>query len=190
MRQKSLNVLEFDKIKTLVEKETMSDLGREKVVEMEPATDIQTVEFQMNETDEIAQIYNKHRLPSLSGLSKVSSLIHRATIGGVLSVKELNTIKRLIQIQNQYKTFYNNLLEEEEAVNYAILHDRMEQLPVLSELYQHIHQKCDANDLYDNASYELQGIRSKISGTTQRIKQNLDKIVKRQANQKNCQMLL
>ena len=43
MRQKSLNVLEFDKIKTLVEKETMSDLGREKVVEMEPATDIQTV---------------------------------------------------------------------------------------------------------------------------------------------------
>ena len=184
MRQKSLNVLEFDKIKTLVEKETMSDLGREKVVEMEPATDIQTVEFQMNETDEIAQIYNKHRLPSLSGLSKVSSLIHRATIGGVLSVKELNTIKRLIQIQNQYKTFYNNLLEEEEAVNYAILHDRMEQLPVLSELYQHIHQKCDANDLYDNASYELQGIRSKISGTTQRIKQNLDKIVKRQANQK------
>ena len=81
-------------------------------------------------------------------------------------------------------------MEEEEAVNYAILHDRMEQLPVLSELYQHIHQKCDANDLYDNASYELQGIRSKISGTTQRIKQNLDKIVKRQANQKNCQMLL
>ena len=29
MRQRSLNVLEFDKIKTLVEKETMSDLGRE-----------------------------------------------------------------------------------------------------------------------------------------------------------------
>ncbi len=184
MRQKSLNVLEFDKIKALVEKETMSDLGREKVVGMVPATDFQTVEFQMNETDEIAQIYNKHRLPSLSGLSKISSLIHRATIGGVLSVKELNAIKRLIQIQNQYKTFYNNLLEEEEIVNYAILHDRMEQLPVLSELYQNIHQKCDANDLFDNASYELQGIRSKISGTTQRIKQNLDKIVKRQANQK------
>lgn len=32
MRQKSLNVLEFDKIKALVEKETMSDLGKEKVV--------------------------------------------------------------------------------------------------------------------------------------------------------------
>ncbi len=72
---------------------------------MAPATDFDTVEFQMNETDEITQIYNKHRMPSLSGLAKVSAFIHRASIGGVLNVSELNVIKRLIQIQNQYKTF-------------------------------------------------------------------------------------
>ncbi|MGO2988030.1 MAG: endonuclease MutS2 [Staphylococcus saprophyticus] len=184
MRQKSLNVLEFDKIKALIENETISDLGKEKVVDMAPATDFNTVEFQMNETDEISQIYNKHRMPSLSGLAKISTYIHRAKIGGVLSVSELNVIKRLIQIQNQYKTFYNNLLNEEETINYPILNDRMEQLPVLSDLYQSIHQKCDTYDLYDNASYELQGIRSKISSTNQRIKQNLDKIVKSQTNQK------
>lgn len=184
MRQKSLNVLEFDKIKALIENETISDLGKEKVVDMAPATDFNTVEFQMNETDEISQIYNKHRMPSLSGLAKISTYIHRAKIGGVLSVSELNVIKRLIQIQNQYKTFYNNLLNEEETINYPILNDRMEQLPVLSDLYQSIHQKCDTYDLYDNASYELHGIRSKISSTNQRIKQNLDKIVKSQANQK------
>ncbi|MGW7861800.1 endonuclease MutS2 [Staphylococcus xylosus] len=184
MRQKSLDVLEFDKIKLLVENEAISDLGKEKVVAMAPATDLDTVEFQMNETDEIAQIYNKHRMPSLSGLAKVSAFIHRASIGGVLNVSELNVIKRLIQIQNQYKTFYNNLINEEETINYPILNDRMEQLPILTDLYQSIHEKCDAYDLYDNASYELQGIRSKISSTTQRIKQNLDKIVKSQANQK------
>ena len=96
MRQKTLDVLEFDKIKSFVASETISDLGREKVSKMSPATDFETVEFQMNETDEISQIYNKHRLPSLSGLSKVSPLIHRAKIGGVLNVTELNVIKRLI----------------------------------------------------------------------------------------------
>ncbi|WP_336832092.1 endonuclease MutS2 [Staphylococcus pseudoxylosus] len=184
MRQKSLDVLEFDKIKLLVENKAISDLGKEKVVAMAPATDFETVEFQMNETDEISQIYNKHRMPSLSGLAKVSAFIHRASIGGVLNVSELNVIKRLIQIQNQYKTFYNNLINEEETINYPILNDRMEQLPILIDLYQSIHEKCDAYDLYDNASYELQGIRSKISSTTQRIKQNLDKIVKSQGNQK------
>ncbi|NFY86393.1 endonuclease MutS2 [Staphylococcus aureus] len=184
MRQKTLDVLEFEKIKSLVANETISDLGLEKVSQMMPATNFETVVFQMEETDEIAQIYNKHRLPSLSGLSKVSAFIHRADIGGVLNVSELNLIKRLIQVQNQFKTFYNQLVEEDEGVKYPILDDKMNQLPVLTDLFQQINETCDTYDLYDNASYELQGIRSKISSTNQRIRQNLDRIVKSQANQK------
>lgn len=184
VRQKTLDVLDFDKIKALVEKEAVSDLGREKAASMSPASDYQTVVHQIDETDEISQIYNKHRLPSLSGLSKVSPLIHRAKIGSMLNVRELNQIKRLIQVQNQYKTFYSQLLEEEEAINYPILDERMTQLPILSDLYQEIKQKCDAYDLFDDASYELQSIRSRIHSTSQRIKQNLDRVVKSQSNQK------
>lgn len=184
MRQKTLDVLEFDKIKSFVANEAISDLGREKVAEMSPATDFETVEFQINETDEISQIYNKHRLPSLSGLTKVAQYIHRSTIGGVLNVTELNAIKRLIQVQNQFKTFYNQLLEEDEEVKYPILDSQMAQLPILTDLFKDINDKCDAHDLYDHASYELQSIRSKISSTNQCIRQNLDRVVKSQANQK------
>lgn len=184
MRQKTLDVLEFDKIKSFVANEAISDLGREKVAEMSPATDFETVEFQINETDEISQIYNKHRLPSLSGLTKVAQYIHRSTIGGVLNVTELNAIKRLIQVQNQFKTFYNQLLEEDEEVKYPILDSQMAQLPILTDLFKDINDKCDAHDLYDHASYELQSIRSKISSTNQRIRQNLDRVVKSQVNRK------
>ena len=53
MRQKTLDVLEFNKIKALIANETISDLGREKVLQLHPATDYDTVVFQMNETDEI-----------------------------------------------------------------------------------------------------------------------------------------
>ncbi|MCO0860357.1 endonuclease MutS2 [Staphylococcus pasteuri] len=184
MRQKTLDVLEFDKIKSFVSNEAISDLGREKVAEMSPATDFETVEFQINETDEISQIYNKHRLPSLSGLSKVAQYIHRSTIGGVLNVTEITAIKRLIQVQNQFKTFYNQLLEEDEEVKYPILDSNMAQLPILTDLFKDINEKCDTHDLFDHASYELQSIRSKISSTNQRIRQNLDRVVKSQANQK------
>ena len=184
MRQKTLDVLEFEKIKSFVADETISDLGREKVQEMAPASNFDTVEFQMNETDEISQIYNKHRLPSLSGLAKVSPLVHRASIGGVLNVGELNRIKRLVQVQNQFKTFYNQMLEEDEEVKYPILHDKMNHLPILTDLFKEINEKCDAHDLFDHASYTLQSIRSKISRTNQRIRQNLDRIVKNQGNQK------
>ncbi|AMY05120.1 endonuclease MutS2 [Staphylococcus condimenti] len=184
MRQKTLDVLDFEKIKAQVENEAVSDLGRSKAAAMTPASDYDTVVFQMNETDELSQIYNKHRLPSLSGLTEVKQLIHRAKIGSILNVRELNQIKRLIQVQNQYKTFYSQLLEEEEAINYPILDERMAQLPILTDLYQEIHQKCDAYDLFDDASYELQSIRSRIHSTSQRIKQNLDRVVKSQSNQK------
>ena len=184
MRQKTLDVLDFEKIKSFVADETISDLGREKVQEMAPASNFDTVEFQMNETDEISQIYNKHRLPSLSGLAKVSPLVHRASIGGVLNVGELNRIKRLVQVQNQFKTFYNQMLEEDEEVKYPILHDKMNHLPILTDLFKEINEKCDAHDLFDHASYTLQSIRSKISRTNQRIRQNLDRIVKNQGNQK------
>ncbi len=47
MRQKTLDVLEFEKIKSLVANETISDLGLEKVNQMMPATNFETVVFQM-----------------------------------------------------------------------------------------------------------------------------------------------
>ena len=81
MRQ-NIRCLEFEKIKSFVADETISDLGREKVQEMAPASNFDTVEFQMNETDEISQIYNKHRLP-LKWSSKKCLHLFRASIGGV-----------------------------------------------------------------------------------------------------------
>ncbi|MFT2203283.1 endonuclease MutS2 [Staphylococcus chromogenes] len=184
MKQKTLEILEFDKVKSALLNEVISDLGAEKVRDLTPATEFDTVVHQMEETDELSQIYNQHRLPSLSGLTRVALYVKRAQIGGTLNVQELNAIKQLIQVQNQFKTFYHQLLEEDEKVNYPILDSNMQRLPVLTHLYQSIKEKCDATDLYDSASYELQSIRSHISKTNQRIKAQLDRIVKSTGNQK------
>lgn len=184
MKQKTLEILEFDKVKSALLNEVISDLGAEKVRDLTPATEFDTVVHQMEETDELSQIYNQHRLPSLSGLTRVAPYVKRAQIGGTLNVQELNAIKQLIQVQNQFKTFYHQLLEEDEKVNYPILDGNMQCLPVLTHLYQSIKEKCDATDLYDSASYELQSIRSHISKTNQRIKAQLDRIVKSTGNQK------
>lgn len=184
MKQKTLEILEFDKVKSALLNEVISDLGAEKVRDLTPATEFDTVVHQMEETDELSQIYNQHRLPNLSGLTRVAPYVKRAQIGGTLNVQELNAIKQLIQVQNQFKTFYHQLLEEDEKVNYPILDSNMQRLPVLTHLYQSIKEKCDTTDLYDSASYELQSIRSHISKTNQRIKAQLDRIVKSTGNQK------
>lgn len=184
MKQKTLEILEFDKVKSALLNEVISDLGAEKVRDLTPATEFDTVVHQMEETDELSQIYNQHRLPSLSGLTRVAPYVKRAQIGGTLNVQELNAIKQLIQVQNQFKTFYHQILEEDEKINYPILDSNMQRLPVLTHLYQSIKEKCDVTDLYDSASYELQSIRSHISKTNQRIKAQLDRIVKSTGNQK------
>ena len=62
MRQKTLDVLEFEKIKSLVANETISDLGLEKVNQMMPATNFETVVFQMEETDAVS--YTHLTLPT------------------------------------------------------------------------------------------------------------------------------
>lgn len=184
MKAKTLEILEFDKVKESLAQEVVSDLGQAKVQQLTPATDFETVAWQMDEIDEIAQIYNQYRIPSLSGLSAVATYIKRAQIGGTLNVQELNAIKQLIQVQNQFKTFYNQLVEDEEGVHYDILDAQMQRLPVLTPLYQSIHQTCDTHDLFDSASTELQAIRSRISKTNQRVKAQLDRIVKSTGNQK------
>lgn len=184
MKQKTLEILEFNKVKSLIEQEVISDLAIEKVKQLAPSSDYETVVHQMNEVDDISQIYNQYRLPSMSGLSRVQPYIKRSQIGGTLNVQELNAIKTLIQVQNQFKTFYNQLVEDEETVNYEILDGQMQQLPVLTHLYQSIHQKCDTQDLFDSASMELQSIRSRIAKTNQRVRAQLDRMVKSTSNQK------
>ncbi|EGQ4436172.1 endonuclease MutS2 [Staphylococcus pseudintermedius] len=184
MKQKTLEILEFNKVKSLIEQEVISDLAIEKVKQLAPSSDYETVVHQMDEVDEISRIYNQYRLPSMSGLSRVQPYIKRSQIGGTLNVQELNAIKTLIQVQNQFKTFYNQLVEDEETVNYEILDGQMQQLPVLTHLYQSIHQKCDMQDLFDSASIELQSIRSRIAKTNQRVRAQLDRMVKSTSNQK------
>ncbi|EGQ1697661.1 endonuclease MutS2 [Staphylococcus pseudintermedius] len=184
MKQKTLEILEFNKVKSLIEQEVISDLAIEKVKQLAPSSDYETVVHQMDEVDEISRIYNQYRLPSMSGLSRVQPYIKRSQIGGTLNVQELNAIKTLIQVQNQFKIFYNQLVEDEETVNYEILDRQMQQLPVLTHLYQSIHQKCDTQDLFDSASMELQSIRSRIAKTNQRVRAQLDRMVKSTSNQK------
>ncbi|EGQ3184430.1 endonuclease MutS2 [Staphylococcus pseudintermedius] len=184
MKQKTLEILEFNKVKSLIEQEVISDLAIEKVKQLAPSSDYETVVHQMDEVDELSRIYNQYRLPSMSGLSRVQPYIKRSQIGGTLNVQELNAIKTLIQVQNQFKTFYNQLVEDEETVNYEILDGQMQQLPVLTHLYQSIHQKCDTQDLFDSASMELQSIRSRIAKTNQRVRAQLDRMVKSTSNQK------
>src|SRR5699024_11866181 len=85
-------------------------------------------------------------------------------------VEELNQIKRNIQVQNRFKTFYASIVEEDEDILYPIIDEQVSRLPVLSELLNQINEQCDEHDLFDTASPKLAELRYQIKKTNDRIK--------------------
>ena len=138
MNEKTLKVLEYPLIIQKLSAHATSDIATRLIEELKPSDDYASVQHSLNETDEMTQIYNKHRVPGYSGLQDIKSLVRRSEIGSLLNVEELNQIKRNIQVQNRFKTFYASIVEEDEDILYPIIDEQVSRLPVLSELLNQI----------------------------------------------------
>ena len=184
MNEKTLKVLEYPLIIQKLSAHATSDIATRLIEELKPSDDYASVQHSLNETDEMTQIYNKHRVPGYSGLQDIKSLVKRSEIGSLLNVEELNQIKRNIQVQNRFKTFYASIVEEDEDILYPIIDEQVSRLPVLSELLNQINEQCDEHDLFDTASPKLAELRYQIKKTNDRIKSRLEQMVRSQSNQK------
>ncbi|MDT0707301.1 endonuclease MutS2 [Mammaliicoccus sciuri] len=184
MNEKTLKVLEYPLIIQQLSTHATSDIAERIINELKPSDELETVQQSINETDEMTQIYNKHRVPGYSGLKDIKSYVRRAEIGSLLNVEELNQIKRNIQVQNRFKTFYASIVDEDEAILYPNIDGYVAQLPVLSDLLNQINEQCDEHDLFDTASPKLAELRHQIKKTNDRIKSRLEQMVRSSANQK------
>lgn len=166
MNEKTLKVLEYPLIIQQLSTHATSDIAERIINELKPSDELETVQQSINETDEMTQIYNKHRVPGYSGLKDIKSYVRRAEIGSLLNVEELNQIKRNIQVQNRFKTFYASIVDEDEAILYPNIDGYVAQLPVLSDLLNQINEQCDEHDLFDTASPKLAELRHQIKKRT------------------------
>lgn len=184
MNEKTLKVLEYPLIIQQILTHATSDIAQNLIQTLKPSTNKEIVQRNLDETDEMLQIYNKHRVPGYSGLNDIKNFVRRAEIGSLLSVEELNHIKRNIQVQNRFKTFYGSIIDEDEEILYPNIDQYVSKLPILSELLNQISEQCDEHDLFDNASPKLGELRYQIKRTNERIKSRLEQMVRFQANQK------
>lgn len=184
MNEKTLKVLEYPLIIQQLSAHATSDIAEQLIRELKPSVDVEIVKHSLNETDEMTQIYNKHRVPGYSGLKDIKSYVKRSQIGSLLYVEELNQIKKNIQVQNRFKTFYTSIIDEDEEILYPLIDQYVMRLPVLSDLLEQISSQCDEHDLFDNASPKLAELRYQIKKTNDRIKTRLEQMVRSQANQK------
>lgn len=180
MHGKTLNILEFDKVRAQLAEYVSSSLGKEKVVALTPSSHVEEVVRWQEETDEAATVLRLRGHVPLGGIFDVRPQTKRASIGGTLSPHELLDVASTMRAARQLKKF----LEGTEAeLPYIMAY--AEQIIPLMELEQHIYRCIDeSGDVLDEASDRLRSLRQQLRTIEGRVRDKLESIIRSSSAQK------
>ena len=180
---KHTKALELDKILEMVAEECSSQDGAQLARELEPVHTAAEAQWLLGETDAAFVAMAKYGAPSFYGMKNVTNPLRRAQAGGGLGLRELLDIGatlRTIRGLTQWWGKSGNVT--------TALTPRFEVLAPNKYLEEKIFT-CIANEeeVADNASPALASIRRKIRAASQRVRDQLDKLIHSQAHQKHLQ---
>ena len=180
---KHTKALELDKILEMVAEECSSQDGAQLARELEPVHTVAEAQWLLGETDAAFVAMAKYGAPSFYGMKNVTNPLRRAQAGGGLGLRELLDIGatlRTIRGLTQWWGKSGNVT--------TALTPRFEVLAPNKYLEEKIFT-CIVNEeeVADNASPALASIRRKIRAASQRVRDQLDKLIHSQAHQKHLQ---
>ena len=180
---KHIKALELDKILEMVAEECSSQDGAQLARELEPVHTAAEAQWLLGETDAAFVAMAKYGAPSFYGMKNVTNPLRRAQAGGGLGLRELLDIGatlRTIRGLTQWWGKSGNVT--------TALTPRFEVLAPNKYLEEKIFT-CIVNEeeVADNASPALASIRRKIRAASQRVRDQLDKLIHSQAHQKHLQ---
>ncbi len=185
MNDKTLRVLEFDKIIDKLRSLTASELGRELVDELVPQTDFNTVEGMLAETDAGVGCIVRRGSPPMGGISDIRPGLKRLDMGGILNPGELLKIGGVLRAARRLKGYVGDKLDENKENTVAELISCLE-----SNL--RLEQKIDSciiseEEIADNASPALSTVRRQIKEQQASIKEKLNSLIRSTKYQKYIQ---
>ncbi len=175
MDNKSLKSLEYNKILELLEKKAKFSLSKNKVKNLKPINDLKEIERLQQETSEaVSYILQKGVLP-IGGISDITESIKRVTVGGILSISELLKVGDFLYVSKKITKYAEKNGKED---YFKIIDPYFETIQLVSILEREI-SRCivNENEISDNASSELLGIRRNIKLNNDRVKEKLTSII-------------
>jgi MutS2 family protein len=173
LNNKTIELLEYDKIKEILKGYAISDLGKEIVDKMEPYVDIKQIEKLMNETTEARAIVNISSSIPIHSLNGIKNVKQKLGKGSVLLPEELDTVAGLIKDTQKLKVFMKTKEDAAPTISkYA------QSINDLDELKKEIERCILYGRVDDKASSKLSKIRKKISILEDRIKSKLDGVLR------------
>ena len=173
MNEKSINILEYNKIiERLVEKAT-STPGKELCSKLAPMTDSDSINKSLTETsDAVARIFRGGNL-TFRGLTDIGISIKSLEIGSTLGISELLNIKTLLGVTKNALRY-----DGTDESNQDSLSHYFSELNPLDDVYKEI-DRCilSEDELADDASSSLKHIRKQKTLAGERIKSELSKML-------------
>ncbi|MBC8061604.1 MAG: endonuclease MutS2 [Clostridiaceae bacterium] len=179
MNNKTLELLEFDKIKEIIKGYALSEDAKEQIQKLEPYLDINIIEKNMNETMEARAIVNINSSIPIHSLSGIKHLKEKINKGGILFPEELGSLCGLLKETKKLKRFMLNKNEVAPIISTFALSTYE-----LNDLVEEIEKSIDGSRVTDKASGNLSKLRKRIIILEDRIKSKLDTLL-RNAKYKN-----
>ncbi len=174
IKERTLRVLEFTKIRDRLASKALTPMGAERCRELVPSDNLPEIEMWQAETEEATVILQYLGGSPLSPFDDVRQAISLAEKGATLSPKALLTIASLLAASRAARSA---LVTERE--NTPLLKSKAQAIVSLRNVEDDITTAIiSEEEIADRASSELMNIRRHLRGATERIKEKLNQMVR------------
>ncbi len=173
MNQTSLEILEYNKIKQMLEGFAVSAMGKELIAKLKPETDINIVQNWLKETSEARKLLDKGSSVPLSSLNGIEKLMEKLGKVTALQPDELWILRNmLVGAGRLMRYMHDRLMLAPKVASYA------SSMYELADLSSEIDRCILDNRIDDKASPELARTRKRIAIVEERIESKLESILR------------
>jgi DNA mismatch repair protein MutS2 len=176
MNEKSLRVLEFNKIREIIKNYACTSAGKDIIDKVAPYNNIYEVREHLQETWEAYMLLVKKGSPPFEGLYDVRDGISRAEKGASLMPSQLMKIAAMLRCARRFKDYVSHKEEEE---SYRVIEDLCYGIVPLRKIEDEILLAIIGEDeISDRASATLYNIRKTLKEKNSSVKDKVNSLLR------------
>ena len=176
MKEKTLRVLEFNKVKDKLKTYAITESGKRLVEQLTPYKSIYEVRNKLEESNEALDILIRKGAPPFEGLFDTREALERAGKGGVLTAGQLLRVGGMLRCSRRFKEYIER---KDDEVSYKHLEDLAFVLTPLKKLESDIENAIvSEEEISDKASGTLYGIRRSLKEKNSSVREKINSIVR------------
>ncbi len=173
MLNKTYETLEFDTIKTMLCERAVSDSARAKLTMLSPLLSLSEVKLKIKETTEAKAVLTALGTPPLPSMKDIDKYLELASLGSMLLPEQILSTAQFLTATRRVKAY---LLKAEFLQTDIAYYGNS--FADLSSLTEEINRCLRGNQVEDEATKELKGIRRRMEQLQSEIRSKLENLLR------------